>query len=373
LIGISNVCYHKLCYITLHKLHPLTQDRKHDETTLPLRIRMTMKQIIISILITVTVSFSNPGYTAPLAGCQILPANNIWNTPVDTLPVAANSALMINNMGKNTSLHPDFGSGTWAGAKIGIPITIVNSNQALVSVDFTYSDESNPGPYPIPPNAAIEGEPNDGDRHVLVLNQGDCKLYEMFYSWQQSDDSWEAGSGAIFDLTSNALRPDTWTSADAAGLPILPGLIRYEEAASGTIDHAIRFTVNESRNTHIWPARHNASNLSGNQYPPMGQRFRLKASVDISGFSPINQAILQAMKTYGMIIADNGSDWFISGEPSENWDNVDLRELGNIKGSDFEAIDISSLMVAPDSGEVLPQKQDKTQTLSWMHLLLKNN
>ena len=332
-----------------------------------------MKQIIVSLLITATVSLCTPGFAATLAGCQILPINNIWNTPIDTLPVAANSALMINNIGINTGLHPDFGSGTWAGAKIGIPVTIVNDNQALVSVVFDYADESDPGPYPIPQNAAIEGEPNEGDRHVLVLNQDDCKLYEMFNSWYQNNDSWEAGSGAVFDLTSNNLRPDTWTSADAAGLPIMPGLIRYEEAASGTIDHAIRFTVDKSRNTYVWPARHKASNLSGEQYPPMGQRFRLKSGVDISGFSPINQAILQAMKIYGIIMADNGSDWFISGEPNESWNNDDLRELGNIKGSDFEAIDVSSLMLAPDSGEVVPQEEDKTPPLAWMYLLLKNS
>jgi hypothetical protein len=334
---------------------------------------MTMKKTLLFLLITATVSCSSPGYAATLAGCQILPANNIWNTPVDTLPVAANSALMINNIGINIGLHPDFGSGTWAGADIGIPITIVNSGQALVIVVFDYSDESDPGPYPIPPDAAIEGEPNEGDRHVLVLNQDDCTLYEMFYSWYQSDNSWEARSGAVFDLTSNALRPDTWTSADAAGLPILPGLIRYEEAVSGTIDHAIRFTVSESRNTYVWPARHKASNLSGDQYPPMGQRFRLKSDVDISSFSPINQAILQAMKTYGLIMADNGSDWFISGEPNESWDDDDLHELGNIKGSDFEAVDVSSLMVDPDSGEVVPQEKDKAPSLTWMHLLLKNS
>lgn len=329
-----------------------------------------MKQILIFLLVNAIISLASPGYTANLGGCQVLPANNIWNARVDSLPLAPNSALMINNIGINTGLHADFGSGTWDDVKIGIPITIVTSNQALVQVIFDYMDESDPGPYPIPPGAAIEGDPSSGDRHVLVLNQDDCMLYEMFNSRKQNDLLWEAGSGAIFNLASNTLRPDTWTSADAAGLPILPGLIRYEEAASGTIDHAIRFTVSQSRNEYVWPARHKASNLSGDQYPPMGQRFRLKADVDISGFSTINKTILQAMKTYGIIMADNGSDWFISGEPSENWNNDDLRELRDIKGSNFEAVDVSSLMVSPDSGEVVSQEMDKAPPMTWMYLLL---
>ncbi|MCI5224851.1 MAG: hypothetical protein D3924_19830, partial [Candidatus Electrothrix sp. AR4] len=169
---------------------------------------------------------------------------------------------------------------------------------------------------------------------------------------------------------SNALRPDTWTSADAAGLPILPGLVRYEEAVSGTIDHAVRFTVEESRNQYVWPARHKASSLSGSQYPPMGQRFRLKANVDISGYSPIVQTILQAMKTYGIIMADNGSDWYISGESNENWDNDVLRELSNITGSDFEAVDVSSLIFDPDSGQVVFQGRDTAPSLTWLLFLL---
>jgi len=331
-----------------------------------------MKHIFIFLLMTAITSIACPGYTANIAGCQILPADNIWNTPIDSLPVSADSALMIDNIGENTGLHADFGSGIYEGAKIGIPITIVSSSQPLVEIVFEYNDESDPGPYPIPPDAAVEGEPNRGDRHVLVLNQDTCNLYEMFSSWHQNDNSWEAGSGAIFDLTSNNLRPDTWTSADAAGLPILPGLIRYEEAASGTIDHAIRFTISQSRNEYVWPARHKASNLSGDQYTPMGQRFRLKADVDISGFSPINQTILQAMKTYGIIMADNGSNWFISGEPSESWNNDDLHELGAIKGSNFEAVNVSSLMLAPDSGEVVSQEMDKAPPMTWMHLLIKD-
>jgi hypothetical protein len=329
-----------------------------------------MKKIARFLLLVAIICLARSGHTATLAGCQVLPQNNIWNTPVDSLPVATNSDQMIASIGPDTGLHPDFGSGTWDGAKIGIPITLVNAGQQLVDVVFDYASESDPGPYPIPPDAAVEGAPNDGDRHVLILDQDACMLYEVFYAWKQPDNSWEAGSGAVFDLSSNALRPDTWTSADAAGLPILPGLVRYEEAASGTIDHALRFTVAQSRNQYVWPARHQASSLTGSQYPPLGQRFRLKADVDISGYSSIVQTILQAMKTYGIILADNGSDWYISGEPNENWDNDVLRELRNIKGSDFEAVDVSSLMIDPDSGQAASQVLDPPSVLTWLFLLL---
>lgn len=303
---------------------------------------------------TVNVSNDNGEGSPTLAGCPILPSDNIWNTPVDTLPTVSNSDLMIDSIGRDVGLHPDFGSGTWNGAPIGIPVTVVNSGQPAVPVSFDYADESDPGPYPIPPEALIEGgAEGDGDRHVLVLNQDDCMLYELYSAWPQNGgDSWLAGSGAVYDLRSNALRPDGWTSADAAGLPILPGLVRYEEAASGDINHAIRFTVSQTRNEYIWPARHKASSLEGTQYPPMGQRFRLKADKDISDFSFVVQTILRAMKKYGIIVADNGSDWFITGAPDERWDDDELRRLGEITGNDFEAVDTSGLMVDPDSGEV---------------------
>ena len=312
-----------------------------------------------------------------LSGCQVLPADNIWNTPIDTLPVAENSMAFIDIIGRNTGLHPDFGSGTWDGAPIGIPITIVDSNQAMVSVAFDYNDESDPGPYPIPPNAAIEGGPGgDGDRHILMLEKDTCRLYELFNAWPEQNGSWTAGSGAIYDLNSNILRPEGWTSADAAGLPIIPGLIRHEEVAAGTINHALRFTAVQTRNTHVWPARHHASNLSGTQYPPMGQHFRLKADVDISGFSSEIQIILRAMKKYGLILADNGSNWYLSGEPNEGWNNDLLRELKQLSGNDFEAVDISSLMVDKDSGKAsqsLPPHQSATTSLSWLFLLLSNS
>lgn len=296
-----------------------------------------------------------PRFQSPptVAGCEVFPANNVWNTPVDTLPVDAHSAAYIATIGADTGMHPDFGSGTWEGKPIGIPYVDAPGSQPKVSVTFDYADESDPGPYPIPPDAPIEGGPDsDGDRHVLVLDRDNCTLYELFYAFPQPDDSWHAGSGAIFDLSSNALREAGWTSADAAGLPILPGLVRYDEVASGEIRHALRFTAPETRREYLWPARHYASNLTGTQYPPMGQRFRLRADFDISSFSPQVQVILRALKKYGMFLADNGSAWYLSGAPDERWDNEVLSQLSQVPGSAFEAVDESALMLNPNSGQV---------------------
>jgi hypothetical protein len=292
--------------------------------------------------------------TAPtLVGCPVLPWNNVWNVPVDHLPVHPDSAAYISAIGTNKSVHPDFGSGTWDGAPIGIPYTIVSGNQPKINITFDYSDESDPGPYPIPLDAPIEGGPQStGDRHALVLDRDNCMLYETWSTYPLPDGSWQAGSGAIFNLRSNALRPSGWTSADAAGLPILTGLARYDEVASGEIRHALRFTAPQTRKAFVWPARHHASALTGLNYPPMGQRFRLKADFDISHFSPDVQVLLRALKKYGMILADNGSSWYISGVPDPGWNNdMFVGELGQVKGSDFEAIDESSLMLDPDSGE----------------------
>lgn len=310
-----------------------------------------------------------------LEGCSVLPSNNIWNTPVDSLPVDARSSAYITSMGANTTLHPDFGQPYFDGGRlvpIGIPYTVVSGSQQKVSITFDYPEESDPGPYPIPPDAKIEGVPDwdpfyDGDRHVLVLDRDNCMLYETFYSWPNNDGSWHVGSGAVFDLRSNALRPDGWTSADAAGLPILPGLVRYDEVVSGEINHALRFTVAHTRRAYVWPARHYASSLTGLQYPPMGQRFRLKTGFDISGFSTSMQVILKAMQKYGIILADNGSDWYISGTDDNRWNN-DMLVTGfrQVKGSDFEAVDVSSLMVDPDSGRTI---QKPGGPLTWMLLL----
>ena len=286
-----------------------------------------------------------------LAGCPLLPADDIWNTPVDELPLHPRSAAWIRSIGADTGLHPDFGSGLWNGGPIGIPFVVVPGTQPKVPVRFEYADESDPGPYPIPPDAPIEGGPaSSGDRHILVLDKDRCRLYETWSTYPEGA-GWRAGSGAVFDLNSSALRPDTWTSADAAGLPILPGLVRYDEVAAGAVRHAIRFTVQRSQRAYLWPARHYASSIRDPDVPPMGARLRLKAGVDLSGYSPPVRVILQGFKTYGLILADNGSNWFISGVPDERWNNDLLRELKRVKGSDFEVVDASGLMIHPDSGQ----------------------
>jgi hypothetical protein len=291
---------------------------------------------------------------APTAGtCPVFPADHIWNTRIDQLPVHPSSSTWVATIGANSPVHPDFGSGTWDGGPIGIPFVTVPGTQTKYPATFTYQSESDPGPYAIPLNAPIEGgSASSGDRHAIAVDTGNCILYELYDAFPQSS-SWQAGSGAIFNLESDALRPATWTSADAAGLPIFPGLVKYDEVLSGEILHAIRFTVPQTQRAYVWPARHYASSLTGNQYPPMGARFRLKASFDISTFSPLNQIILTALQRYGMMIADNGSSWYISGAPDPRWDNDDLHVLGTITGSDFEAVDVTPLMVDPNSGQAL--------------------
>jgi len=277
------------------------------------------------------------------AKCPIFPANNAWNQRVDSLPVAADSGTLIASIGLSTGLHPDFGSGTWDGGPIGIPFDVVSNATPRSKVRFEYADESDKGPYPIPKTVHIEGgATSDGDRHALLLNRSTCKLYEL-YALRKTASGWTAGSGAIWSLTSNKLRPATWTSADAAGLPIFPGLARYDEVARGVIDHALRFTVERTRKQFVYPARHSASSSNDPALPPMGLRVRLKASVDISGFPKQARVVLQALKTYGMIVADNGSNWYISGAPNPKWSNDDLHTLGRITGSMFEVVDTSSL------------------------------
>ncbi|MBI5841240.1 MAG: S-layer homology domain-containing protein [Chloroflexi bacterium] len=283
-----------------------------------------------------------------IAGCAIYPQDNIWNTPVDTLPVHARSTQWINSIGRYDGFHMDFGSGTWDGGPIGIPYNVVSGSAVTnYTVDFYYPTESDPGPYPITASPNIE---YGSDHHILTIDTDDCTLYEI-YDASYSGGQWSGGSGAIWDLGSNALRPAGWTSADAAGLPILPGLARYDEIEAGVINHALRFTASNT-NSYIWPARHLTSGSPGalTNVPPMGAIFRLKASYDISTFPPEMQVILQAMKTYGIILADNGSDWYVSGTPDERWDNDMLHLLDVLTGDDFEAVDTSSLMIDPDSG-----------------------
>ena len=291
----------------------------------------------------------------PPSDCTLFPDDNYWNTPVDDAPVHPSSGAWIATIGAGSTLHPDFGSGEWppgSGAPIGIPFIEVNSATPLVDVVYTaYGDESDPGPMPIPLDAPIEGGPAaTGDRHVIALDRDGCMLYELFDA-APVGGAWHAASGAVYDLTSNELRPDGWTSADAAGMPILPGLVTYDEVASGSIDHAIRFTAPVTRDEYVWPARHQAGSSSSASVPPMGQRFRLRADFDLSGFSQPARVILEAMQTYGIVLADNGSSWYVSGAPDPRWDNGLLHEIKSVPGSAFEAVDVTGWIVDPDSGE----------------------
>jgi hypothetical protein len=274
------------------------------------------------------------GTNVGLNGWRPFPDDNPWNTPVDGSPLDPNSARIIASIGVNGPLHPDFGTEP----TYGIPYVVVAGTTARVPVSFAYADESDPGPYPIPPDAPIEGgSGSSGDRHVLVIDRDHRMLYELFDA-HPGPSGWTAGSGAVFDLQSNALRPAGWTSADAAGLPIFPGLVRYDEVAAGQIRHAIRFTVRRSRRAYVHPARHWASSSTNDSLPPMGMRVRLKASFDASSYPPQAQVILRAMKTYGMIVADNGSDWFFSGTSDPRWDDGQLNTLKQLHGSDFEVV-----------------------------------
>jgi hypothetical protein len=289
-----------------------------------------------------------------IGSCPVFPADNVWNTPIDTLPLDPKSDDYVNTLGSTDSLHPDFGAGDYyGGIPFGIPFITVGASQPVVPIFFAYWDESDPGPWPIPNNVPIEGGRfGPGDRHIIVVDTDNCQLYEAWNSHTLGYLLWFAGSGAKWDLNSNALRPDGWTSADAGGFPIFAGLVRYDEVEADELNHAIRFT-GQTRNEYIWPARHEASSNDDPNVPPMGQRFRLKANYSTEGFSRHSVTIINALKTYGMILADNGGDWFISGAPDERWNDDVLNELKQIQGTDFEAIDESSLMVDPDSGQAV--------------------
>ncbi|MFL5686448.1 MAG: hypothetical protein ACJ77D_10385 [Chloroflexota bacterium] len=282
-----------------------------------------------------------PGPTLPGAsGCTVFPGTNVWNRRIDERPVAPNSATMIAAIGLDTGLHMDFGS--YDG--YGIPYQLVTSGTARSAVAFDYPDESDQVGYPIPANPLIEGGAGaTGDRHILMVDKDACRLYELFNARPQGN-GWRAGSGATWDLRSNALRPDGWTSADAAGLPILPGLVRYDEVAAGAIRHAVRFTTPDTRSAHIYPARHDASDSSSLSLPSMGLRVRLKASVDLSGYSPQARTIAEALKRYGMILADNGSPWYISGMSDARFDDDVLHELDDITGRDLEVVDTTGFV-----------------------------
>lgn len=282
----------------------------------------------------------------PLPGRSVFPPDNAWNRDISLDQVDPNSANLIASCGATRSLHPDFGT-YYEGVPWGIPFTTVRGNQPRVPVTFYYGDESDPGPYPIPPDAPIEGGAgSSGDRHVVVVDIDNWKLYELFDARPVNGGaSWAAGSGAIFDLSSNALRPEGWTSADAAGLPIFPGLARYDEVASGTIRHALRFTCPTTRRAYVPPARHYASSQTSQNLPPMGMRVRLKASVDISTFPADVQVILRALKKHGMILADNGGGFFVSGAPDPRWNDANIDTMKRIRGSDFEVVLMTGMVV----------------------------
>jgi hypothetical protein len=276
--------------------------------------------------------------------CPVFPASNAWNQRVDRLPVAADSDAIVASIGVDDHVHADFGSGLWNGGPIGIPITVVRGSQRKVPVTFDYADESDRGPYPIPRTVKIEGGRNaDGDRHAIIVDRDRCRLYELFALYPTAGGGWRAGSGAIWNLRTNRLRPAGWTSADAAGLPIFPGLARYDEVARGRIDHALRFTVRRTRRAYVHPARHFASDATDPALPPMGLRVRLKAGFETRWFPRQARIVLEAMKRYGMIVADNGSDWYITGAPDPRWSNEQLHTLHRVPGSAFEVVDTTSL------------------------------
>jgi hypothetical protein len=277
----------------------------------------------------------------PSTACQVFPADNIWNTDISSLPVHPRSAQWLASMnGATAKLHPDFG-----GPPYGFPFNVVDNSHSTYSVSFLYADESDAGPYPVGPDTLIE---NGSDRHALIINKDSCTLYEL-YDLAGSGSSWTAGSGAIFSLASNALRPLDWTSADAAGLPIFPGLVRWDEVQAGAITHAIRFTAQQTDRSYLWPARHQAGAASNPSLPPMGARFRLRAGYDISHFSAQAQVILRAMQHYGLILADNGSNWFFSGTEDAAWPDSLLTELKSVPAAQFDAVDESALMINVNS------------------------
>lgn len=298
-----------------------------------------MRVLLIVLLALVSSAGAATGPRLPGASkCPLFPASNVWNKRVDKLPVASNSQAILNSIGLDVGLHPDFGT-VWNGHPNGIPYTIANKNTKRYRVPFEYASESDNKPYPIPAKVKIEA---GSDRHALIVDRDSCRLYEL-YALRKTANGWSAGSGAIWSLRSNKLRPAGWTSADATGLPILPGLARYDEVARGRIDHALRFTVENTRRAFIYPARHFASDKTDLNLPPMGLRVRLRADFDTSGFPRQVRTILEALKRYGMIVADNGANWYISGAPDRRWNDDALHTIGAVRGADFEVVDTSQL------------------------------
>jgi hypothetical protein len=293
----------------------------------------------LAVLVAVGASAASALRLPSAPRCPIFPRSNPWNQRVDRLSVAANSATLIRSIGLSGGLHADFGSGLWQGSRIGIPFDVVTRKTPRSRIAFEYSAESDHVGYPIPGRVHIEG---GSDHHALLIDRTACRLYELG-GLERSGGRWHAWAGAVWNLRSNRLRPAGWTSADAAGLPIFPGLARYDEARRGVIDHALRFTASRTRRAYIWPARHYASTSTDPSLPPMGLRVRLKASFDVRPFPRQARIVLVALKRYGMLLADNGADWHITGAPSPGWSNEQLHTLGRVNGSDFEVVDASSL------------------------------
>ena len=302
----------------------------------------------VAVIAALLAATAESGATPPpgAAGCPTFPADNYWHADVSALPVHARSADWLSSMGgPDRRLHPDFGP-SGDSQPYGVPYQVVDASYPRATFTFEYADESDPGPYPFGPDTPIEG---GSDRHALVIDRDTCRLHELF---AVDRETLTAGSGAIFDLRSNALRPAGWTSADAAGLPIFPGLLRRDEVVAGHVDHAIRITASRTQRAYLWPARHVASSSTDPALPPMGAWFRMKASFDTSRFSAHTQTILRAFKKHGAIVADNGSNWYFTGAADHGWEDDVLDELKSIPASAFEAVDTSSLIVHPDSGQV---------------------
>jgi hypothetical protein len=317
-----------------------------------LRAGLVMALLLVGV--TSPASGERPERPKPIAGstCSAFPADNWWHADVRGLPVHARSAAWLSHMSTDVDLHPDFGPSYGDGPDYGIPVTVVGAKHARVKVRFDYSSESDHARYPLGPDTRIEGgRASDGDRHAIVVDRSTCRLYETFAT-RISGGRWRAGSGAVWSLRTNALRPDGWTSADAAGLPILPGLLRWNEVRKDRIDHAIRFTTDETSSAHLWPARHDAGGTSDLDYPPMGARFRLSASYDASGLSPYAQHVVAAMQTYGLVLADNGSPWYFQGEQNPKWPDRLAEDLKTIPASAFVAVDTASLQVSASSAQV---------------------
>jgi len=304
----------------------------------PLLVMLVTAAALLPALAPSTATATATARPPVLAGCPVFPTTSAWNTDVSRLPVDPRSSAYVASIGSSLRLHPDFGSGRYG--DYGIPITAVPSTQARVPIRFTaYGAESDKGPYPIPRTARVEGgSASTGDRHVLVVRQGECRLYELYDARLRSDGSWSAASGAVFDLRNGTTRPAGWTSADAAGLPIAPGLARAGEVLSGRVDHALRVTVRRSQSGYVAPARHHAGSGTDPALPPMGLRLRLKASFPLTGYRGQSLVLLRAMKRYGLLVADNGSSWYVSGTPDPRWDDDDLDQLKRVPGSAFEVV-----------------------------------